>query len=195
MRNHRSAGFSYIELLVALAIMVVIATVVTPVLLGVLDKARFDATLETFLGIGEGVFNFEDDIGEYPGQLSQLTTQITGSDENICGEDYSTGPGAGNNEVNRWDGPYLNRLVPTTGLPTPIGRVRNQLEGYRQFWWSNPSELRMFVDSVVVEDAWAMNERIDGDGHGGSTTNAVRWTTADANGLVVLTFVVPIGSC
>lgn len=193
MRNHRTAGFSFIELIVALAIMVVIASVVTPVLLGALDRARYDATLETFEGIGEGVFNFENDIGEYPSALSQLTTRITGSQENICGDDYST---SGNNsDVNQWDGPYLNRLVPATGLPTPVGRVRNQLEGYRQVWWQDPSELRMFVDSVVVEDAWAINERIDGDGNDGSTTNAVRWTTADANGLVVLTFVVPIGSC
>ena len=180
------AGFTFVELIVGLAIMVLIASMVTPALIGVLDKERRDTAMAAFLDIAEAIGEFTADVGEYPGQLTHLTTQI-GAQPDLCGVNYNGG------EQGAWDGPYLTRFVPATGLPVAIGRLRNQLSRFPNT--PDPTHIVLTVDSVVVEDALAVNKQIDDDNDDG-TNNAVRWTVLSApNGLVTLTFWGPISGC
>jgi prepilin-type N-terminal cleavage/methylation domain-containing protein len=183
-----TAGFTFIELIVGLAIMVMIAAMVTPALVGTLDKARRDAAIETFITFGPAIGEFVEDVTEYPGQLSHLTTQITGAQDDLCGDNYGTS-GGGNSEVNRWDGPYLTRIIPTTGLPVSIGRARNQLVRFPNT--ANPSLIGLVVDSVSLEDATAIQEDYEGDND--PNANTIQWTVLSVpNGLVTLFFYVPI---
>ena len=176
-------GFTFIEMIVGLAIMVIVAATITPALLGVVDKERRDAALTSLTGISDAVAAFRADVNEYPGLLTQLTTPI-GSEPDLCGANYSGG------EQGDWEGPYLNRVVPPTGLPIGIGRARNQLTRFPNT--NNPSHMILTVDSVVIEDALALNRRLDADGDDG-TANAVRWTMLSAaDGLVTLGFWGPI---
>lgn len=179
----QNRGFTFIELIVGLAIMALVATAVTPSLIAVLDRQRRDVALTTFTTISDAVGRFTSDVGEYPGQLSQLTTQI-GAQPDVCGATYSSA------EQGSWAGPYLTRLVPATGLPVGIGRARNQLTRFPNTL--NPAFIILTVDSVVIEDALAVNKQIDADGDD-ATANAVRWTTLSAaDGLVTLGFWGPI---
>ena len=184
------AGFTFIELIVVLAIMLTIATMVTPVLLGSLDKARRDAALSIFSTFAPAVAEFETDVGEWPGQLIHLTTQISGAQADLCGENYGTF--GTNSEVNRWDGPYLSRTVPATGLPVSIGRARNQLVRVPNNLF--PTRLGLIVDSVSIEDATAIQEEYEGDDD--PAANGIQWTVLSAaDGLVTLGFYVPIDGC
>ena len=184
----RPAGFTFIEIIVGLAIVLMVATVVTPVLLGRLDAARIETSLKTLDAIKTGVESFENDVGQFPGQLSHLSTAITTSQEDICDNDYS------NSEANRWSGPYLDRIVPSTGLRLPIGRAKNQLDELPNNS-SNPTSIRMTVDSVAVEDAEELNVLLDGD-VGNSTQHNVQWTTpASSEGLVTLYLIQLIDGC
>jgi prepilin-type N-terminal cleavage/methylation domain-containing protein len=182
-RSPASGGFTFIEMIVGLAIMALLATAVTPSLIAVLDRQRRDVALTTFSTIGGAIGAFTGDVGEYPAQLTQLTTQI-GAQPDLCGVNYSVG------EQGNWDGPYITRVVPTTGLPVAIGRARNQLTRFPNTL--NPTHIILTVDSVVIEDALAVNKQLDDDGDDASA-NAVRWTTLSAaDGLVTLGFWGPI---
>ena len=176
-------GFTFIEMIVGLAIMALVASAVTPSLIGMLDTKRRGVATTAFTTLGDAVSRFTTDVGEYPGQLTQLTTQIAGQLD-VCGAAYTTG------EQGSWAGPYLTRVVPTTGLPIGIGKARNQLTRYPNTL--APTHIILTVDSVLIEDALAVNREIDADGDDGAA-NAIRWTTLSAaDGLVTLGYWGPI---
>ena len=184
-RRDRSAGFTFIELIVGLAIITMIASVVAPVLLGSLDRARIESSMDTFRSIGTAAFEFEADVGDSPLTLAQLNVPITTSLTNVCSQAYSSG------EAGAWVGPYLSQGIPSNGVRVPVGRARNTLT--RNPATLAPTELHMAVDSVVLEDAVAMDAEYPDDGV--QTTGLVRWTNANADGLVTMTMVMQISGC
>lgn len=186
----RRSGFSLLEIIIALAIMVMLAAVVTPAVVGTLDRARIDRSTETLDALIAGLLEFRDDINMFPSQLAHLTEPIDGSQQNSCGQNYPTFPPP-SNVLNRWEGPYVNRAVPPTGLPTPIGTVQNALQRIPAA--SNPAVLRINVPTVTFEDVTLLNNAVDGDGSG--TTGTVRWTGPDAQGLVTLHYVLNVNAC
>lgn len=173
-------GFSLIEVLVGLTIIVTLAAVLTPNLVTVLDRARIDraeASLEHFV---EAVQQFEEDVKRYPSHLSQLAEPVEAGDPDACGQGLPPGL------AGQWGGPYLSRLVPSSGVPIAIGTARDRLE-------TGTGTLSVVVPRVTEEDALELNARVDGDGSG--SANTVRWTSPDAEGLVTLSFVIPIKRC
>lgn len=179
-------GFSLVEVLVGLAIMVVIATVVTPNLVAVMDKARLDRAIASLENFSDAVDRFERDVNSYPANLAQLSAPISTADSDLCGASYPEG------HVQKWAGPYLNRVVPSTGVPVAIGTVLTDLsrvdDGH-----GNSGLLQFTIPRVTEEDAVAVNRRVDGDDS--SAANAIRWTAPDGEGLVTLTFVKPVKGC
>ena len=181
--NERS-GFTIIEVLVALAIMVVLGALVVPSIVANVDRARIDAAEESLEGIADAVNLFADRVDEYPGTVTQLVVPITTGDADICGDTYNNG------EVNRWAGPYLNRSVPSAGLPISIGTVQNAFTTL-----ADPSGidyLRPGVDSVLTEDAEALDRRVDGgDGASGGT---IRWSDI-GGGFTTTYYLIPYPDC
>jgi prepilin-type N-terminal cleavage/methylation domain-containing protein len=172
--RHRRArlGFTIVEVLVSLAIMVMIAAVVTPSLLGYLDRTRVDQGLSSVEALAAGVVAFRNSVGRYPGFFTQLTTPISKSDRDSCESTFN------NAHVNSWaaNGPFVNRLLSPGGIPISIGTAQDAL--VRESIGGNQATLSMFVDGVRLEDAREIDRRLDGDGS--STTGAVRWTPANA---------------
>jgi general secretion pathway protein G len=95
------AGFSLVELLVVLAIIGMIATMVTPQVLGYLGRAKGDAAKVQAKNIARSVELYYLDAGSYPQPRQGLAALVS--------------PPGGVN----WQGPYLRDAK---GLTDPWGR-------------------------------------------------------------------------
>ncbi|MBI4409020.1 MAG: prepilin-type N-terminal cleavage/methylation domain-containing protein, partial [Gemmatimonadetes bacterium] len=82
-------GFSLIEVIVAIAIMIIIAAVITPNFIGALDKARVDRAEDDLDTFNTAIANFHTVIGKYPASMTHLAVKITQTDNNSCGTAYT----------------------------------------------------------------------------------------------------------
>lgn len=117
-RPAASRGVSLLELVVALAIVALVATLIAPVLAGFVRNNQADATktqeqqiyAAIFGDPQKGTFGFLGDIGRLPATLSELVSQGT-----LPG--FSAAPGGVANVGNMgygWQGPYLRSFVSNT---------------------------------------------------------------------------------
>ena len=183
-QSFRKAGFTFIELIVALAIMTMIAAVVTPVLVETLDQSRTEQARSSLQGLAEGIGAFHDDVSEYPGYLSQLYDPIKPSNRNSCGNGYSP------HDVGDWAGTYIDRVIPPSGLPVFIGTAQNELLRINIFGYT---VLVIVVTDVLEEDAVTLNEMVDNDGS--NITGTIAWLPAGSDGKVTLYYTIPINGC
>jgi type II secretory pathway pseudopilin PulG len=184
-----------LEVVVAIAIMLLLAAAITPVIISGLDAARVDQTAKILANIAAGAQAFDDEIGsnagppasrsEYPLELTHLVNPITTSQLNVCNRAYDTG------DTGAWNGPYLTQAVPPTGIKTGIGTVN-----ITTVLLTNTT-MAFRIPSVSWEDANALNDLVDGDGStaAGSPGGTVRFGAADVNDLVTVDYVIPIQSC
>jgi prepilin-type N-terminal cleavage/methylation domain-containing protein len=199
---HRAAarGFSLLEVVVALAILMMLAAVALPTLSATLDQARVDATAKQLETIRNALYDpssnghaFFQEINANAGRLSELSSVIVSNNEsyatgtdNSCGDDFSNG------DVNRWEsnGPFVNFPIDrNTGLVTPIGIAADSLTRIPND--DQPGVLRInFINSVDVEDARRLDATIDGGN--GSSAGAVRWLTPSADGMVTMYYFISI---
>lgn len=176
----RRRAFSLIEVLVALAVMVTLAAVIVPGVVQILDRARVDRGYESLNAISAAVLAFRTDVGHSPAALTQLSEPITGAMSSSCGVSYGQ---KGGQAAKAWAGPYLNRIVPTTGLPVGIGTAENALNQVG-------ATLQVTVNGVLEADALALDTRVDGgDGAG---AGGVQWSGTD---FVTLLWVMPAPAC
>ena len=183
-RSGRS-GFTLIEVLVALAVIVILAATIAPSVVASLDRARIDAAEKALAGIAQGISEFYMDVSEMPRGLNQLVTPLVNGDTDLCGDAYTGG------QRNQWAGPYLNRAVPAAGFPVAIGTVGQAFVG-APAPPGDPTLLHLSVTGVLVEDAVALDARLDGDGD--QTTGVIRWSVA-VNGFVTMLWTIPVASC
>src|SRR3712207_6228649 len=104
-------GFTILEVVVALSILILMTAVVSPGVLGVLARARVDKSETSLENLAEAIAQFEEDTNEKPRNLTQLSAPISTSDRNICNVTFAPG------NVGKWNGPYLNRSITTAGVP------------------------------------------------------------------------------
>lgn len=180
--NDRQNGFTLVEILVALAIGIVLAAVVLPNVIGGVDRSRVTETADSFEGIARAMTAMYEDTGRYPGQLSHLTEPITTAQAGLCGDPPTAYDATA---VASWAGPYLNRTVPQSGLPLPVGVARNALS-----YASPPPVLRIHVDDVTERDAVELNRLIDDDDD--ATAGGVRWGAVSGSGLTELVYARPV---
>lgn len=199
MSKQRS-GVSLIETLVAVALVVALATAFLPNLLASTDRARSQAAALILEELSDGITTARFDNQDWPSQLSHLTVTITTNDQNICGDTYRPG------KVNNWDGPYHHRVFPPTGLPIGIGTVRDTLgrviisgggggpgQGGGGGGGGAISHLKILVDSVPVEDARELNRIVDADDDPAAGT--IRWGGVSGSGLTTVEWVRTIKGC
>lgn len=191
----RRAGFSLVEVLVTIAIVVALAVVVTPNIVGARDSERVITAERWLTDLRNAIHNpdmrrgsFRNDIGAYPGALEHLTREIQTSDWTSCGVSYTPGDVI----PDKWQGSYLNRVVGPAGFPIGIGTVRNELTRDDPSTVKN-SILRIYVDDVIIEDATALDERIDlSDGR---ASGAVQWGDQDAESFVTVEYLMNVRGC
>jgi general secretion pathway protein G len=75
MRPGNSRGFTLIELLVVLAVLAVLAGIVTPLYLDRVDDARETVLRQNLIGLRESIDQFYRDKGRYPNRLAELVEQ------------------------------------------------------------------------------------------------------------------------
>ena len=178
-----SRGFTVVEILVAMAILVILGALLVPAIIGTVDRARVEGAEDSLDAIADGITLFADQVNEYPASLTQLVVPITGADTDICGATYTGG------EQNRWAGPYLDRALPATGVPVGVGTADNAFGVL-----ADPSRidyLQVVIREVLPEDASALDQRIDGGD--GASAGALRWT-AGAD-LVTAYYLIPFPDC
>jgi prepilin-type N-terminal cleavage/methylation domain-containing protein len=191
-------GFTLLEQVIGLAIMLVIGAAVVPYLVGGADRTRVSQAATSLSGIVDATTAFNRDvrggnnITPFPGRLSHLTRPIAGGDGaylDICGGTYSAGNAAA------WKGPYLNRDIPAAGLPVAIGTARDSLVLVLS---EGGTLLAIEVMDVTVEDARALSRHVDNDdADTPDAVGSVRWTPAagDAEGRVTLHYLRPVPAC
>lgn len=186
----RRRGFSTAEILVAIAVIAILASVLVPAVVTAVGRARVRSAQQSLEAISDAIATFEDNVGTggnrigYPSTLDQLVVPITTASANICGDTYLGG------QVNGWDGPYLHRPIPASGLPISVGTVAATFGVLIDA--SAIDFLTVDVSDVTDEDAAALDRRIDGGD--GATAGTLRWTAA-GNGLVTLRWLFPYPDC
>lgn len=197
MLNQRS-GVSLIETLVAVSLIVALATAFLPNLLASTDRARAQSSALVLEELTDAITTARFDNQDWPALLSHLTVGITTEDANICGELYRAG------KVNNWDGPYHDRVLPSTGLPLPIGTVNDTLVRVIISGDAGPpggggggggavALLKIVVEDVAVEDARELNRVVDADDDPAAGT--IRWSGLSGGGLTTVEWVRTIKGC
>lgn len=186
------AGFTFIELIVGLAIVVMIAAVVTPAMTGSLDRTRVAEAAAMLEGLAATFSEFHDDVGDYPGRLRHLgALGIETTEPNSCGSSYPNG------HVRKWEGPYYQeRNLDGTAVPVFIGTAQDALvriPGTVSGSAGNAGLLGILVTGVREQDVLALDREVDGGA--GSSSGTIQWDAPDAEGTVVMRYLIPISGC
>ena len=186
-KPHDSDGFTFVELIVGLAIVVMLAAVITPSVTGTLDRARVRHGADMLGALSATFREYYLDINDNPGQLSHLTGAITTLMVNSCGTLYDAG------DVTQWDGPYYQgRVFVSSGaIPVFVGTARDNL--IRVPALADPAVLGIVVDRVRQEDVLALDSDIDGGN--GSLAGTIQWGLPDLEGLYTMTYYTPVQGC
>ncbi|MGH7636469.1 MAG: type II secretion system protein [Gemmatimonadaceae bacterium] len=185
--RQRARAFTLVEVIVALAVMLILAAVAVPQLGGYLDQKRIEETAELMVEIRDGLISFATEVGDNAGQLSYLSAPIVNGDEDLCANSYN------GQERGDWvdGGPYVNFVIDAAaGLATPIGQVENDLfrttVGGTWLWitWNN---------TATLADAQAFDLYVDGALNG--TAGTVRWSPQAGTDMATVNYVIPINGC
>jgi prepilin-type N-terminal cleavage/methylation domain-containing protein len=187
-RDHL-AGFTLVEVIVALAVILILAAVALPNLTGFLDQKRIDATVTQLTNVHQSLFNttaganaFFQQVNANAGRLSELDSAIISANaytQDICKANFSVA------ERNAWNtnGPFMTyNSDHTTGMMTPIGMAEDTLTRDVSY---NPAKARMTFLSVSLVDADLVDKAIENDGFNAGN---VRWTpqNGNASGMVIM---------
>ncbi len=114
--SEREAGFTLLEVVVALAIVAVLAGTVAPMAYKQLVRARKDATLVELTALSNGLIDFYEDTGRFPTQGEGLAALV--SDPGVTG----------------WQGPYVG-----DDHGAPVSAVTNDQFGNAYVYDSTPT--------------------------------------------------------
>jgi len=190
------AGFALVAVIVMVAIIAVIAAVVGPSLARALDQERIAKADRSLVKLDSAIVRFKRTTKSYPGRLNHLAVQITTSDKDSCGNNYTGGQVSSwaGTQIDTVGGAYISQPVPPGGLPLAggLGYARDSLS-------RNPAGptgvVEVVMENVPEGDAILLNDRIDGitdfvagNEISGNQTGKVRWTAPSANKTVTLTY-------
>jgi prepilin-type N-terminal cleavage/methylation domain-containing protein len=173
-------GFSMIEVVVAVAVVAIIAAILvssdTPESLN--DQARYDAAAEALANLSRAAAGYEASkaprsfhqvVGVYPGRLSDLTTMIKQSQNNLCGVAYSGPVTTAASNLGKWQSstnPFYGSQLLTTGTPIAPGftvqdlLVLGHAVTTSSSTWANTMAIRMPI--VAQRDAVGLDLAVDG---------------------------------
>lgn len=168
-----------VEIIIALAVMVMLVATVTPVTIAALDRARAERAMEILGELDDAVTAFNADTGRWPGNLSHLSSTISTSMQRLCGSNYNNG------DVNQWAGPYINKPIDSSGISVAVGTAQDVIGDYA------PGARYLYFSVPTVEDAsiLLLDQLIDGS-NGASSGNI--WWISGSNGTSDLFYVISI---
>lgn len=198
-RSARPAAFTLVEVIVALAVMLILAAVAVPQLTGYLDQKRVEEAAAQLAGVrdalykaGAGDLAFYQTVGSNAGYLEELITPLAAGDLDSCQSLFT------NAQRNSWSngGPFLNYVITSSGMATPIGQADNRLIRTPANGGGSSGTLRItFTNTVSLSDAEALDLHVDGVA--GWNAGTVQWTPQlGTDGVVTLHYFVVInGTC
>lgn len=188
MKGH--PGFSLIEIVIAAAIILVLAGVIIPQLSTYFDQQRISDTATSLGAVRDAITDktvgYFAKVGVNPGRVSQLSNRPTANnaaiDDNSCGAQVS-----GAQQTN-WDNnaPFVQFLIPRSGLPTPIGTAEDTLNRVPPS--ATVGVTRIVFKTVDLIDVTALDTYVDGGD--GAATGAIQWTTPP----LVMYYVIPLNN-
>ena len=118
-KHHRRSGFTLLEVLLVLAILVIMGSTVTYYFIGAQQKANRSQALSQMSMFGQLLTNYHLDVGSYPSTAQGLEALRT--------------PPAELANMNRWAGPYADKDIP----PDPWGNpYQYESDGTQYRIWS-----------------------------------------------------------
>ena len=174
-RETRSdAGFTLLEILVALVIIGLLVGTVVPATLGQVSRGEYNRIGEDLASLETAAKLFRVDVQRWPGDMEDLVAQPAAADSVLGGGAYPVAL------LPRWAGPYVEQgTIKGDTLPTALGGV--VVNRFSQTAWGGKSFLTMKVKYVQQADAQAVSIRIDGDNDVTATDagGQVRWLAGD----------------
>jgi general secretion pathway protein G len=161
-RGRRREGFTLIEIVIAVAVVAIMAGVVTPLVYRELERAREDATLAELETLRTGLLEFYEDTGRLPSEAEGLTALVAD-------------PG-----VDGWQGPYVagDRGDPVTEVTTDA--------------WSGVYLYDLSPVTVPAGAADLVVASAGGDGAVDDGAVGGTWTVTAGNDLLALVTVGPV---
>jgi prepilin-type N-terminal cleavage/methylation domain-containing protein len=189
-------GFTLVEVIVALAIVLILAAVALPNVTGYLDQKRIDETVIQLTTVRDALYNpaggavaFRQMVGSNAGRLSDLDSVIVNGSalwDDSCGNNYTNG------ERNNWiaNGPFMTyNSERNVGMMTPVGMVNDVLTRIPP---NNPPNVNATLrltwnNNVSLADAQLLDATIEGGN--GFNVGILQWTpAAPASGIVTMTY-------
>src|SRR5262245_14061449 len=116
-------GYALLWVIVTVGIVAALAAAAAPTLAAAADRQRAVRTAEHLRAMSAAFIEFGDDVGAYPGNISQLTNQISTSSKNSCRAVMTA------TQVDKWDddAPFVPFYTPPQGSWTDLGRIRDSI--------------------------------------------------------------------
>jgi type II secretory pathway pseudopilin PulG len=176
LRTGCEPGFTLVEIVVILTIMLVLASVIAPSLVAFADQQRAEQTAAILTTVRDGLVGangYRSSMGLNAGRVSQLTNKPTANnaaiDDDSCGAFLKAG------DVSKWDpgAPYAPFMIPRNGLVTPIGIAEDTMSRNPN---TNANGVNQIVfTSVDLRDVLLLDDVLDATD--GAAAGVVRWTT------------------
>jgi general secretion pathway protein G len=185
-RPRRRAGFTLVEIMIALAILALLAAMLYPTAASQLRSGRSTALANQLDNLRQAIANYRENVQRYPKVLTQLTNQpVAGALESCSGA--LPGP-----LMARWRGPYLTQNI-VGNMPVADATIQNLLV-------RNPPDLstgqagllQIGVLDVDLSTANDLEARFDGDAN--FSTGTILWSLTGAD-IGTLTFQIGIRGC
>ena len=176
LRSLGRRAFTLLETVVAIAIVLILASVIAPSLIAYADEQRAEDTAALLTKVSTGLVGangFRSKIGSNAGRVSQLTNRPTANNAAI--DDDSCGGAITGAEQGTWDSnsPFVGFMIPRSGLVTPMGVAEDTMS-------RNPNTNAVGVNQIVfknvdLRDVLLLDVFVDGNDGAGS--GFIRWNT------------------
>jgi general secretion pathway protein G len=185
-RYGRSAGFTLLEVVVTVAILGMLAAVLTPQVVSRMNNGASATLLSTLTGLQEAATAHRGDVGRYPQTLRQLSTEPTSGVRDSCGRLI---PGFA---FELWTGPYVDRSIAATGIDIGGSVIAATLRR-SPTTYSDAGTLYIDVAGVDKDVADQMEQSMDGtiDYAAGS----ILWAQVGTTGRGTLSLASPVRGC
>ena len=180
----RRRGFTLIEMLVVLVVVLTLAAVVIPQVAGRAREATPTAVISSISSLAEAIGQFKTDVRRYPQRLEWLAG-TAGSPTDLCGAAIPAGL------LDGWSGPYVQRQIGSGGVPAGDATIVNRLER-ADAAATEVSSLILKAAEVTRDAAESIDREIDGTVD--LSAGAVRWTDV-AGAADTLYYYYPIRGC
>ncbi|MBW3628446.1 MAG: prepilin-type N-terminal cleavage/methylation domain-containing protein [Gemmatimonadetes bacterium] len=170
------AGFTLLEILVALVIIGLLVGALVPSTLSQVSRGEHNRLSEDLASLTSAAKMFRLDVQRWPGDMEDLYAAplATAADNELTGGQY---PAA---VLGRWAGPYVEEgTVKGDTLATALGGF--VVNRFSQTLWGAKPFLTIKVKNIPQADAQAVSLRVDLDSDVSSTDagGQVRWIAGD----------------